>query len=40
MDAVVQSYSRQLKVTIPSRGVYDITDTITGAFDASSRPER
>lgn len=38
MDAVVQSYSRDLKVTIPSRGVYDMTAAITGAFDGLETP--
>jgi hypothetical protein len=38
MDAVVQSYSRDLKVTIPSRGVYDMTAAITGAFDGLRTP--
>lgn len=33
MDAVVGSYSRDLKVAVPSQGVYDVTSTVVGALD-------
>ena len=38
MDAVVGSYSRDLKVAIPSQGVYDVTSTVVGALDGLKQP--
>ena len=37
-NAVVSSYSRDLKVEIPSRGVYDVTSTIVGAAGSLKQP--
>ena len=32
MDAVVGSYSRDLKVDIPTQGIHDMTSTLVGAL--------
>lgn len=37
-NAVVSSYSRNLKVEIPSRGVHDVTSAIVGAMGAFKQP--
>ena len=33
MNAEITSYSRSLKVRIPSQGVYDVTDAVVGVMD-------
>ena len=37
MHAEVTSYSRAIKVKVPSRGVYDVTDAVVGAMDGLQR---
>ncbi|HEV2787492.1 MAG TPA: hypothetical protein VGV67_13930 [Solirubrobacteraceae bacterium] len=38
MDAIVGSYSRDLEVKIPTKGVYDATAAIVGAMDGFKQP--